>query len=614
MFWVVWRLSGHICAAFIAGLIYQMWPYRMARLDLPNMLATYWIPLFLLFLILSIKDGSRRSALLAGMCLALVGYARWQFLIPTLIMGLIILIFYAPLRTNGAWCKLAINLTITGTAALVLLLPAALLLLRDAATYSDLVNDDNEERLMSADLFAFATPAQQHPLFSASTQPLHDRYYYDRERLRRRPAYIGLIPLLLAIAGIIFYRRRAWPWAAIFLVLLLLALGPTLRINGSLYERIPTLSALLSPLRILELMRYPERFVIFIALPLAVLAGYGLAGILDRNSTLARTSWLLPAILGALIFFEFYTPQSVLRDHAHPSALYAELSDQAGSFAVLNLPFDDLKTRSNMAEQTLHGRPLVQGNLSRIPTSAYSYIEENPWLSTLNQTAEISPEWPDVGHQLGLLAGDGIRYLILHKDKVGRSRIARWQRALIIEPRFEDEQRILYSTAPEAGRDFIGPVDWAPGPAPLSVSLSANCLHTGHPLLTSIGWGTGIPSVDDLEAHLALIDSAGQEQLSARYLWCRIGLPAPGRTTLFSGHITSSIFPIRCPPVFMICSSSCCEVTRRARMTQRSSSVRFKSRKRSATWPQRKQQSTPILYLTISCAWWNTKSSKPMIS
>ena len=73
MFWVAYRLTGNTCAAFIAGLIYQMWPYRLARLDLPNMLATYWIPLFLLFLILAIEDGRRRYAVLAGICLALVG-------------------------------------------------------------------------------------------------------------------------------------------------------------------------------------------------------------------------------------------------------------------------------------------------------------------------------------------------------------------------------------------------------------------------------------------------------------------------------------------------------------------------------------------------------------
>ena len=40
-FWVILQLCGDARAALLGGVIYMLWPYRMARLDLPNTLATY---------------------------------------------------------------------------------------------------------------------------------------------------------------------------------------------------------------------------------------------------------------------------------------------------------------------------------------------------------------------------------------------------------------------------------------------------------------------------------------------------------------------------------------------------------------------------------------------
>ena len=59
------------------------------------------------------------------------------------------------------------------------------------------------------------------------------------------------------------------------LALLLLALGPILRLNGRLYDGVPTLYRMLEPLFLFRLIRVPERFNIVLALPLAVMAAYG---------------------------------------------------------------------------------------------------------------------------------------------------------------------------------------------------------------------------------------------------------------------------------------------------------------------------------------------------
>ena len=79
-------------ASFIAGLVYMAWPYRLSQLDHPNLIATFWVPLFFLFLIRTLRSERWLNALFAGLTMALVGYTRWQLLVPVSIMALVYLI------------------------------------------------------------------------------------------------------------------------------------------------------------------------------------------------------------------------------------------------------------------------------------------------------------------------------------------------------------------------------------------------------------------------------------------------------------------------------------------------------------------------------------------
>jgi hypothetical protein len=516
-FWVILQLCGDARAALLGGAIYMLWPYRLARLDLPNMLATYWIPLFLLFLLYTVQRRQWRYALLAGICFALAGYGRWQFLIPAAILGLILFLFSMAAQPREEWRHALTLVCGAGLVALLLLAPAARLLLGEDVSRGDLEQGGDEELLMSADLLAFATPSQMHALVGDYTAPLYDRYYFDREALRRRPAYIGLLPLSLAVLGVFYQRRRALPWLAMALAMLLLALGPAWRVNGHIYKGLPTLYDLLSPGGILALMRNPERFVIFIALPVAVLGAWGWSSLLKHYVNNRAAAWLLTAVAISLIFAEFYAAQTVLRDRGTPPPLYEELAAEEGEFALLNLPFDNLKARSYMGDQLLHGRAIVQGNLSRVPASADRFVDDNAFLSTLDVTGEIAPQFPDISRQLGNLSAAGVRYLLLHKDKVGADRIAHWRRALAMRPWYEDERLIAYRTAPQARRDFDLPEGWGDGPAPVSISLSAPCVHPGHPLVISIAWGTAGPVQQDLDVLLALVGADGEIASEAQF-------------------------------------------------------------------------------------------------
>ena len=388
---------------------------------------------------------------------ALVGFTRWQQLIPAALMGLIYFTCTFPKWLPRERRFILARLFMAGMVTLLLLAPAIILLLNqqnDAQQTANILRE-GEESVMQTDVLAYITPDHANPLFGDYTETLYDRYYADRFSARRFPAYVGFISLCLAVAGIWYKKRKSLPWIGMSLFLLLLALGPLLRINGRFYPNIPTLYGLLSPLSIFRLMRVPDRFNMFLALPVAVLAAYGTAWLLTTRPLSSRwRSRLVVILLGGFILFEYMAVPIPLINAIKRPAFLTQLAQEPGDFAVMNLPFDSLRAKVYMYDQTIHHRPIIQGNTSRPPRQPYSYIDDNPWLNTLHYVNEMSPSMPDVSRQLALLAEENIYYIIIHKNLVGTDRVMHWQRYLLIRPRYKNEQILVYSTKPEIGQDY----------------------------------------------------------------------------------------------------------------------------------------------------------------
>jgi hypothetical protein len=506
--------------AFLAGLIYQAWPFRLTQIDHPNLLATQWIPVFFLFLIYTTRRGRWRHAVLTGLFFALAGYTRWQQLIPAALMALIYLACTVSQWLSNDKRRILVHLVVAGCVASAMLAPPILLLLGQTKGEDggvDLMRE-GEETVMQTDVLAYVTPGQSHPVLGEHTRPLYDRYYADRASHRRFTAYIGLVASALVLTGVLSKRRAVLPWVLMTIVLALLALGPLVRFNGQFYPNTPTLYGFLSPIGIIRLMRVPDRFNVFLALPVSVLAGYGARTLLASKGVRTRFATAgVATLLGGLILFEYLAIPAPLQRIAAPSSFYSDLAEEEGDFAVLNLPFEPLKAKIFMFSQTSHGRPILQGKIARIPDGAYAYIDANPWLSALHQTNEMPPELSDVSRQLARLAQDDIRYIVVHKQAVGGDRVAHWRRYLLIEPSYEDEIIAAYATLPVAGRDFELVGELAPGIGSIDTLVSADCLNPGRILEVDVGWGSSSPPGQDLDATIWLVDDIGVAQQRERF-------------------------------------------------------------------------------------------------
>lgn len=508
--WLIFKMTNNRAAAFLAGLIYLAWPFRLTQLDHPNILATQWIPVFFLFLIYAIQRGRWRDALLAGLFFALVGYTRWQLLIAVTAMAIVYFFFnwrfWLPTGQRYKITRLAAG----GALAMLLLLPPALLLVNQLEIEEAPVNllREGEDTFMQTDVLAYFTPPASNPLVGEVTGELYDYYYQDRSPGRRFAAYIGFTALVLAIMGVKYKGRESLPWVMMAVMMILLALGPLLRINGQFYERVPTLYRLLSPLGVFQLMRVPDRFNVFLALPVSVLVGFGVAGLF--NSLRARSAWVAPTafvLIVGLIILEYLPIPVPLNDGREFSSPYFDqLASQPGEFAVLNVPLNPLRSKVFMYNQTIHKRPIVQGNISRIPDEQYSFIESIPLLSEMRLLVDTPPDVRDLSRRLSNLSQENIRFIIINKNLLQEDRIDLWRHFFIGKPRYEDDTIAVYTTEPKAGLDFELIHELVPGLGPIDFLISSSCLNPGSLMEVDLGWGSTEPIDQNYNARLSLVN------------------------------------------------------------------------------------------------------------
>jgi hypothetical protein len=217
------------------------------------------------------------------------------------------------------------------------------------------------------DALAFFMPNPNHRLFGG---PSHDWLQRDRaDGFEENAAALTLVaPLVIAAA---FWPRRRLPrrWALLALFFALLALGPFVWVGG-VNTRIPTPWALLRYVPVIGFVRSPARFAVVVMMLLSALFALAVAELLRRHSRRG----LIAAGIGALLLFELAPVPRRLYSAEIPR-VFRRIASDPRDVRVLELPTglrDGTWSVGNYSaaaqfHQTLHGKRLVGGYLSRVP-------------------------------------------------------------------------------------------------------------------------------------------------------------------------------------------------------------------------------------------------------
>ena len=217
------------------------------------------------------------------------------------------------------------------------------------------------------DALAFFMPNPNNRLFGG---PSHD--WLQRERadgFQENAAALTLVaPLVIAVA---FWPRRRLPrrWTLLVVFFALLALGPFIWIGG-VNTRIPTPWALLRYVPVIGFVRSPARFAVVVMMLLSALFALAVAELRRRHSR----PGLIAAGIGALLLFELAPIPRPLYS-AEISRVFHRIADDPREVRVLELPTglrDGTWSVGNYSaaaqfHQTLHGKRVVGGYLSRVP-------------------------------------------------------------------------------------------------------------------------------------------------------------------------------------------------------------------------------------------------------
>ena len=509
---LVTYLTDSRAAGFVAGLIFAFSPYHLSQFNHPNLISVQWLPFCMLFLIRTVREGKWRDVLLCALCLALTGLSRWQLLIFAAILFALYL-GYSLLFERDRWNRQTVlALVAVGVGTATCISPFVLPMiggLTDEGFSSDILTDQQD--WAQTDLLAYVVPNRLHPLFGHYVAPIYERFRKNRSYI----AFLGYTTLLLGSYGVLRARRAALYWALAAVCLMLLALGPILRFNGRLYPNIPMPHRLVGWSTLIKVMRTPDRFNVVLSLPLAVLAGYGVMHLLEslkrklppqwRNRAVTASS----AVLAGLVIFEFLSiPLPTIAPPTSP--FYRELAREPGDFAIVEVPMGRGYSKAYMFLQTLHGKRLVEGHVSRTPPDAYQTITNQPVLASLSENRDLDTSRCDLSRQLGSLAAEDIHYIVIHKTDLPDERLAEWQDYFTIPPRYEDDDLLVYRTRPVLGRDFTAEHTLGGGLALVQARVTPTRTTQGGMVWVDLRWTTTLTPTKDYGARLTLLDPAGK--------------------------------------------------------------------------------------------------------
>lgn len=454
MYLLCMYLTGHRWASFLGGLVFAFSPYHFAHMfGHLNLVSVQWMPFYVLALLKAFEpapviplrsaatnsqnvqpnataapsspwlNSSLKWSVAAGALLALNAYTDWLYAIFLVLFTGIFVAWrlLAPSERSSlggglrSWLEASRRLATLGLAFIAVSAPIFFPTLKEAtAGYAQ--QPPLETLVYSADLTSAVTPSELHPIWGTGVKEQLNKTgpYLPIKNPSERVVFLGYATLFLAAVGLWRLRRlrqvRFWAFAAI--ATWVLSLGPILQYMGqtkfTLFDTtIPLPYLLLYQLPLFNIMRTPARLTVLTMLALAVLVAFAVASLIGQR-TLSRPKLFLGrsvvwgVVLPATILFESLSTPFPMVPPGWGVPIYSKIAAEPGNFALVELPIRPFS--DYMAYQTVHGKPLVGGYISRQPP--YPTLQQIPVLHYLLDTTSLD----DVA-KAQVLSGQGVSQL-----------------------------------------------------------------------------------------------------------------------------------------------------------------------------------------------------------
>jgi len=423
-------LTGNGYAAFVSGIVFAFTPYHFVH-ALGHFGATSieWIPFCALYLMKTFREGGTKNSILAGGFFVLVAMSDLQYMVFMGLFAMLLCLYdlYWLLANEKEKILSTMETLIKkylpfGLVSFAGILPITIKDILVATSGSNFLKPNPMEAVTySTDLLSFFLPCRLHPILGDLVAPIYSNFSGN---LTEHTTYVGYAVLLLSV--FVFLKLRSNKevkfWLITAISFSILSLGPLLSINGQTVFSVFNTTVPLPHLVLYYLIPFLDncrttgRFFVIAALAFAVLAGYGVAELLKKD--LPRKK-LFVVLITAVIIFEYmcipYPTSAIERPE-----FYQEVAQEEENFALIEIPATKHYGAGIMVEyyQTIHGRPIVGGQVARTPQGARDFEVNTPIINEITFLKPVDDILTQNTTEVGaaVLNHYNIGYIVIHRD------------------------------------------------------------------------------------------------------------------------------------------------------------------------------------------------------
>ncbi len=455
MFLLVNDVTRSRAAGLVAGFVFAFAPYHLTQaLAHPHLGSIHWWPFFALFLRRALRRHRIADMMAAGFFAALTLWSGLQLAV-LLAFWTVVYIGWQLAGSMGSraefkrsFARVVVVAGLIVIAMVILSAPVIFPILKDWRSLPSSASAFDESMSSQTDLLAYVIPPTYHPLAGANVVPFYERFLANRAVM----PYLGFAALLLALFSLRARRKEAIFWLLSGGLWMVLAAGAAPRVNGTVYADIPLPYRIIGQIFPISILRLPDRFNLLVIFALAVAVGLGTAQLGQKRR------WLLIPV-GLLVLAEYLCAPLPMWELPSSSPFFEQMAQDRSRYAVVDYPMGYTLSKFWLYAQTLHGKPIVEGHISRYTLQDYAFIAAHPLLRMLYETAERPPRLAEhdftgeamtvsaLGPALRTLNAAGVRYILLHEPYLDPARRELFRRLLPIVPIHKDPVLTVYDTA-----------------------------------------------------------------------------------------------------------------------------------------------------------------------
>lgn len=498
---LTFRLTRQRLAALLSGAVYAFCSYRMAHLGAGhlNLLGTQWLPFLFLCLEQVLEARRMLSAILFGIFFALSALSSWYYAPTAVIFAAIYMLWRGRPWRERIQARYLGQLLVVSAVVAALLMAPSIVYTAQQWNQREMAFSLHEVDIFSASVGDLMVANPMHPIWGRWVAS----YYLERQDV---PEYmIGLSWVAMGLAAVALWprlkgsgtppgRERVSSAYALLLALsLVLALGTTLhiggqrvyiavpawiergftavmgllanrlalhpmptyydlRLAGAVYVPLPTLLFYLY-LPFFDAMRVWTRFGLISAFAVAVLAGIGLARVMQGVGIARRARW--SALIGWLclvaVAFELLpVPYPLGWSEVRSQPVDRWLAQRVGGGAVAQFPLWKAEHGAALYATIHHAKPIVYGYGAFFPRR-YRQVRPALWDFPTEQAIALLREW-------------GVGYVLVGAESYGAQwpdmerRIGQFDALHLVATSAEEpvyHSAWLAESLPDFGRAFI---------------------------------------------------------------------------------------------------------------------------------------------------------------